>query len=250
MQSFIELSDVGKVRVASPDQRPPEQLEGGLVRVEELSPVVVINFVNIHNHQGEADVDNNEDEEEDEDVNDHVGHGDDNRPGLSPHQTSLNNFSGEFHGSFAASAHLNIPEESHESTNSPETGSDKGGLVALVRTSCPALVLGEGEVAEDEGGEEDQVVGEDVDVLEGEPPADSFLSVLGTSPALLVEPVYCPAGVISNGEVTLSPWQECLIWTAMVYLQSTVTQQQPIIDTSGLRWAKKSTPEGKTLFVA
>ena len=89
MQSFIELSDVGKVRVASPDQRPPEQLEGGLVRVEELSPVVVINFVNIHNHQGEADVDNDEDEEEDKDVHHHVAHGDDDRSYLSVHQPDL-----------------------------------------------------------------------------------------------------------------------------------------------------------------
>ena len=88
--------------------------------------------------------------------------------------------------------HLDIPEESHESTNCPETGSNKGHFIALVRTAVATLVLGEGQVAEDEGGEEDEVVGEDVDILEGQPPPDGLLSVLSSPPALLVQPVYCP----------------------------------------------------------
>ena len=88
--------------------------------------------------------------------------------------------------------HLNIPEESHQSTNCPETGSNKGHFIALVRTAISALVLGEGEVAEDEGGEEDEVVGEDVDILEGQPPSDGLLSVLSSALALLVQPVYGP----------------------------------------------------------
>ena len=55
------------------------------MRVEELGPVIIIDFVNIHSDQGEADVDNDEDEEKHEHVNDHVGHGDDDRANLSPH---------------------------------------------------------------------------------------------------------------------------------------------------------------------
>ena len=93
MESLVELSDVGKVRVPRPDERPPEQLEGGLVGVEELRPVVIVDLVDIDNHQGEADVDNDEDEEEDQNVNDHVGHGDDDRASLPPHEPCLNNAS-------------------------------------------------------------------------------------------------------------------------------------------------------------
>ena len=89
VESLVKLSDVGKVRVPRSDERPPEQLEGGLVGVEELGPVVIVNLVDINNHQGEADVDNDEDEEEDQDINDHVRHGDDDGARLSPHQSSL-----------------------------------------------------------------------------------------------------------------------------------------------------------------
>ena len=90
MESLVELSDVGKVRVPGPDERPPEQLEGRLVGVEELRPVVIVNLVDIDNHQGEADIDDDKDEEEDQDINDHVGHGDDDRSRLSPHEPCLN----------------------------------------------------------------------------------------------------------------------------------------------------------------
>ena len=88
--------------------------------------------------------------------------------------------------------HLDIPEESHQSTNCPETGSNKGHFIALVRTAVATLVLREGEVAEDEGGEEDEVVGEDVDVLERQPPSDGLLPVLCPPPALLIQPVDGP----------------------------------------------------------
>ena len=53
--------------------------------VEELGSVIVIHFVDVDGDQGEADVDNDEDEEKHEHVNDHVGHGDDDRANLSPH---------------------------------------------------------------------------------------------------------------------------------------------------------------------
>ena len=89
MQGLLVLADVGEVRVAGPDQRPPEQLEGGLVRVEELRAVVVIDLVHVDCDQGEADVDDHEDEEEHEHVDDHVRHGDDDGASLSPHQSSL-----------------------------------------------------------------------------------------------------------------------------------------------------------------
>ena len=191
------------------------------MRIEELSSVVVINLVDIDNHQGEADVDDNEDKEEDEYINDHVGHGDDNRPRLSPHETSLNNSFEEFQGSFTAPSHLNIPEESHESADSPETGSNEGGLVALVRTTGPTLVLGEGQVAQDEGREEDQVVGEDVDILEGEPPPDGLLPVLRPALALLVQPVDGPGGQFVLTGSDLGPdipqqGSEFLLWIRMV----------------------------------
>ena len=189
MQSFIELSDVGKVRVASPDQRPPEQLEGGLVRVEELGPVVVINLVNIDNHQGEADVDDNEDKEEDEYINDHVGHGDDNRPRLSPHETSLNISFGEFQGSFTASSHLNIPEESHQSSDSPKTSSHESHFVPLIRTTSSTFILGKGKVPQYQGGQEYQVVHQDVNVLECQPSPQSFGSVLYSS--LFIQSLNC-----------------------------------------------------------
>ena len=73
------------MRVASSDQRPPEQFKGGFVAVEELGSVIVIHFVDVDGDQGEADVDNDEDEEKHEHVNDHVGHGDDDWANLSPH---------------------------------------------------------------------------------------------------------------------------------------------------------------------
>ena len=75
--------------VTRPNERPPEQLEGRLVAVEKLGPVVVVDLVHVDSDQSEAGVDYQEDEEEDEDVNDHVGHGDDDWTSLSPHQPSL-----------------------------------------------------------------------------------------------------------------------------------------------------------------
>ena len=161
--------------------------------VEELSPVVIVNLVDLDNNEGETDVDNDKDEEEHQDINDHVRHGDDDRTSLSPHEPCLRN--GPQLDNFPVwldLTHLDIPEESHESTNCPKTGSNKGHFIALVRTAVPTLVPREGEVAEDEGCEEDEIVGEDVDVLEGQPPPDGLLSVLGSPPALLVQPVYCP----------------------------------------------------------
>ena len=185
MQSLVELSDVRKVRVPCTDQRPPEQLEGRLVGVEELSPVVIINLVDVDNNEGEADVDNDKDEEEDQDINDHVRHGDDDRPRLSPHEPCLRNC--PLLDNFPVwldLTHLDIPEESHESTNCPETGSNKGHFIALVRTAVLTPFPREGEVAEDEGCEEDEVFGEDVDVLEVQPPPYGLL--------LMVQPVYSP----------------------------------------------------------
>ena len=88
-ESLLVLPDVGEVGVTRSDEGPPEQLEGGLVAVEELGPVVVVNLVHVHSDQGEADVHNQEDEEKDKDVDYHVGHWDDDRASLSPHQPSL-----------------------------------------------------------------------------------------------------------------------------------------------------------------
>ena len=89
MQSLVELSDVRKVRVPCTDQRPPEQLEGRLVGVEELSPVVIVNLVDIDNDEGEADVDNDKDEEEHQDITDHVRHGNDDQNGKEEKQGPL-----------------------------------------------------------------------------------------------------------------------------------------------------------------
>ena len=58
--------------------------------VEELRPVIIVNLVDIDNHQGEADVNNDKYEEEDQDINDHVCHRDDDRSSLSPHEPCLN----------------------------------------------------------------------------------------------------------------------------------------------------------------
>ena len=57
--------------------------------VEELSSVIVINIINVDCTESEADVNNNKDEKENHDINNHVGHGDDDRPSLSPHKASL-----------------------------------------------------------------------------------------------------------------------------------------------------------------
>jgi hypothetical protein len=46
-------------------------------------------LVYVDDAEGEADVDDDEDEKEDEDVNDHVGHADDDRSSLPPHQSAL-----------------------------------------------------------------------------------------------------------------------------------------------------------------
>ena len=54
--------------VTRPDERPPEQLEGRLVAVEEPGPVVVVDLVHVDGDQSEAGVDYQEDEEEDKDV--------------------------------------------------------------------------------------------------------------------------------------------------------------------------------------
>ena len=46
-------------------------------------------LVDVDNTEGEADVHDDKDEEEDEDVDDHVGHADDDRTRLPPHQAKL-----------------------------------------------------------------------------------------------------------------------------------------------------------------
>ena len=89
VESLVELSDVGKVRVPGPDQRPPEQLEGRLVGVEELSPVVIVNLVDVDNNEGETEVDNDKDEEEHQDITDHVRHGNDDQNGKEEKQGPL-----------------------------------------------------------------------------------------------------------------------------------------------------------------
>ncbi len=52
-------------------------------------PVVVVDVVDVDGAEGEWDVDDDEDEEKDHDVEDHVGHADDDRTRLAPHQTDL-----------------------------------------------------------------------------------------------------------------------------------------------------------------
>ena len=46
-------------------------------------------LVDVDDAEGEADVHDDKDEKEDEHVDDHVGHADDDRTRLPPHQTKL-----------------------------------------------------------------------------------------------------------------------------------------------------------------
>lgn len=153
MEGGVERPDVREVGIARPDQGPVEQLERCLVVVEELCPVLIVDAVDVDRAQGEADVDNDEDEEEDKDVNNHVAHGDDDRPDRSVHQPSL----------YAA-------EEGEEGGHGPETLPYEGHFVPLIGTlPTPALVALVGQEPEDQGDQEGQVGDEYDDVSEGEP---------------------------------------------------------------------------------
>ena len=92
MESFLKFSYVWKMWISSSYQRPPEKFESRFVWIEKLSSIIVINLVDINRHQSEADVDNHENEEENQDIDNHVGHGDYNGSGLTPHETSLKYF--------------------------------------------------------------------------------------------------------------------------------------------------------------
>ena len=69
----------GKLWVSCPDHCPEEKLEGRLVVVEFVCPLVWVDSVDVDHAEGERDVDDDEDEEENHDVEDHVRHADDYR---------------------------------------------------------------------------------------------------------------------------------------------------------------------------
>ena len=89
--------------------------------------------------------------------------------------------------------YLNVSEECHQCTDCPQASSIKGHFVILVRTMTrSAFLVRICEVSENQRSEENQIVHKDVDVLEGQPPPDGLLSVLSSTLALLVQPVYGP----------------------------------------------------------